>query len=285
MAGPSGRWLPMPSLQSGQVENLQFMLGRLRQMFGQPKRREPEERVRERRKIFEDHLPDVIYAIGDTHGCLDLLKRLEAVIAKDAATEAGEKVLMTLGDYVDRGPQSSGVLDHLMSSAGRGWSTTIHLAGNHEDVMLDFLENPSQDHQWLRFGGRETLLSYGIRHLPENRMQMMEVLRASIPDSHVLFLADLPSMASFPDLCFVHAGVDTSVELKDQRDSVLLWKRPSADTPAAPYLVVHGHTPVEKVEIGDGRVNIDTGAYATGVLSAVKIRKSGEIYVVSCGMP
>lgn len=260
------------------------MLGRLRQMFGQPKREEPRERVRERRKIFRDEMPDVIYAIGDTHGCLDLLTRLEAIIEKDAASESGTKVLVTLGDYVDRGPHSSGVLDHLVSKAGTGWSSTIHLAGNHEDVMLDFLEKPSHDHQWLRFGGRETLLSYGIRHLPESRLEMMDLLRRSIPDSHVLFLADLPSLASFPDLCFVHGGVDTSIELKDQRDDVLLWKRPADDATPASYLIVHGHTPVEKVAIGEGRVNIDTGAYATGMLSAVKIRKSGEIYVVSCGM-
>lgn len=258
------------------------MLGRLRDMFGQPKRGEAEGRKRGRRKLFFDGMPDVIYAIGDVHGCLDLLLRLEAIIAKDAAGEPGEKVLITLGDYVDRGPQSSDVIEHLIGLGENGWLKTIHLAGNHEEVMLDFLERPSHDHDWLRFGGREALLSYGIRQLPDTRAEMMALLHGTIPASHLMFLANLPSLASFPDLCFVHGGIDTRIDLHDQRDEVLLWKRPSPNPVAASYLVVHGHTPVDRVDIGEGRINVDTGAYATGVLSAVKIKKTGEIYVVSC---
>jgi serine/threonine protein phosphatase 1 len=258
------------------------MLGRLRDIFRRQKHAQKGEAARQRPKLFSDDLPDVIYAIGDIHGCLDLLKRLEAIIERDAANEPGEKVLITLGDYVDRGPYSAAVIEHLIGMPRKGWGRTIHLAGNHEEVMLDFLDKPALDHKWLRFGGKETLLSYGIRQLPETRADMMDLLRETIPDSHVLFLANLPSLASFPDLCFVHGGIDTSVDLTQQRDDVLLWKRPGGSTVAAPYLVIHGHTPVEKVDIGDGRVNIDTGAYATGLLSAVKIRKSGEIFVVSC---
>lgn len=235
----------------------------------------------ERQKLLFQHMPDVIYAIGDVHGHLDLLLKLEALIGQDAKSEAGEKVLILLGDYIDRGPASAEVIEHVMRPARQGLRT-FQLAGNHEEIMLDFLANPAPDHPWLRFGGTEALRSYGIEELPRQREALEALLRDRIPETHRRFLEALPSMIAFPDLCFAHGGTDPDVELKDQLDEVLLWKRPDDQTGPQPYLLVHGHTPVQRAEVTPTRVNVDTGAYATGVLSAVKIKKSGEIFIVSC---
>ena len=255
------------------------MRDRLKRLIGQGKT--PKPRPPERRKLLFQHMPDVLYAIGDVHGHLDLLMKLEALIAKDAAREEGEKALILLGDYVDRGPASAGVIAHVMKPARLGMRV-FQLAGNHEEIMLDFLKNPVGDHAWLRFGGVDTLRSYGIEELPDDREALDALLRAKIPEDHIRFLETLPSLIAFPDLCFTHGGTDPDADLKDQRDEVLLWKRPDPEVPPLPYLLVHGHTPVPRAEIVPGRVNVDTGAYATGVLSGVKIKKSGEIFIASC---
>lgn len=255
------------------------MRDRLKRLIGQNKPAPP--RPPERQKLMFKHMPETLYAIGDVHGHLDLLIKLEALIAKDAAQEPGEKVLILLGDYVDRGPSSADVITHIMKPARHGLRT-FHLAGNHEEIMLDFLKDPSHEHAWLRFGGLETLRSYGLETIPKQREELVDLLQAEIPEEHVRFLESLPSLIAFPDLCFTHGGTDPEVDLKDQVDEVLLWRRPADAAITLPYLLVHGHTPVERAEVTAGRVNVDTGAFATGVLTAVKIKKSGEIFIVSC---
>ncbi len=254
------------------------MWTRLRKLFGS--RNSGSGQDQDRQKLFLDIRPDVIYAIGDIHGCLDQLLRLEAKIVADAAAETGDKHLFMLGDYVDRGPDSAGVLDHISMRSKHGIATH-HLAGNHEDVMLDFLRHPHGDHEWLRFGGTQTLNSYGIYTFPENRRGFAHVLKAHIPEEHITFLESLPSLISVADICMVHAGIDSAIDLKDQKDSVLLWKRPQDNGDGPGPLVVHGHTPVPAVEIHPFRINVDTGSYATGLLSAVKIKKTGEISVIA----
>lgn len=229
----------------------------------------------ERRKLLLDRRPDVIYAIGDVHGCHDLLCRLEDRIVADAEREEGETVLVRLGDYVDRGPQSAQVLDRI-AAPDRLPLATISLAGNHEEIMLDFLEAPHADHRWLRFGGLETLASYGIHDLPARAGALETALRAGIPEEHRALLRNLPSLVAWPGICLVHAGIEAGTDLAAQRDRVLLWKRPSPDMEEGPLLVVHGHTPVETVDLRPFRVNVDTGAYSTGRLSAVKLTARGR---------
>lgn len=235
----------------------------------------------QRTKLHFSTTPDVVYAIGDVHGCLPLLKRLEDIIQEDAEAETGEKALVRLGDYVDRGPDSAAVLDHLTSPSNFSFQT-LNLAGNHEEMMLDFLVRPHPQHQWLQFGGRETLSSYGIYKIPSSLRELETTLKAHVPDEHLTFLGELPSMIRFPEVCLVHGGIDPQSTLDDQIDEVLLWKRPSPRIENLPFLLVYGHTPVARLEIKGSCINVDTGAYATGMLSAVKICKQGEISFFSC---
>lgn len=229
----------------------------------------------QRRKLLFDKAPDHIYAVGDVHGYDDTLGRLEDLIVADGAKRAGTKWLVMLGDYVDRGPKSSAVLNRLTTRPLVG-IRRICLTGNHEAVMLDFLGNPSADHQWLRLGGMETLASYGLNTLPANREEQKKLLRSLVPVAHVAFLESLPSMLQVPGYCFVHAGLKKGVAMADQKDADLLWLRPAAsDTNAAAngFVTVHGHTPVAQVEIGAGRINVDTGIYMSGILSAVRLSR------------
>lgn len=239
----------------------------------------------ERPKRFFDEGPDHIYAIGDVHGCDDLLAALEDRIIEDARQRRGTKWLVMLGDYVDRGPKSASVLDRLTARAPEGF-TRICLAGNHEEIMLDFLDNPTADHRWLDFGGLETLHSYGIHKLPSNRQALRNTLLSYIPQEHIEFLERLPSLVSVPGYCFVHAGIRENQPLSEQDDAALLWLRPRAGSEPAPprdFVVVHGHTPVADVEIVNGRINIDTGAYMSGKLSAVRLSRNEKPALLQCG--
>ena len=220
--------------------------------------------------------PGSIYAIGDVHGCLDLLRQLERRILADADAHAVRPTLVLLGDYVDRGPDSAGVLDHLSGPRPRGFSR-VCLAGNHEIMMLDFLAAPSPSADWLRFGGLETLASYGMqpdRVLGSSRRQLQAMVDAHVPQEHIDFLKDLPLTLSVQDLVFVHAGLRPGVEPIDhQSEDDLLWIRDEFFNapPVDRRLVVHGHTPGKVPVSVPGRICVDTGAYATGVLSAVRL--------------
>ncbi|WHA43642.1 metallophosphoesterase [Agrobacterium larrymoorei] len=236
-----------------------------------------------RQKLFSSERPDVIYAVGDVHGCLDLLLMLQAKIEADAARESGTKWIIMLGDYVDRGPKSSLVLEELMQPVA-GNIQRFCLAGNHEETMLDFIRNPSRDHLWLEFGGIETLKSYGIGNIPSDSQHLRSLIDQAIPRQHTDFIATLPSLLSVPGLCFVHAGIINGVPLDQQHDKHLLWVRPNQqavpETPN-PFLTVHGHTPIRQVALVNNRLNVDTGAFMTGRLSAVKIKNDGAITVMT----
>jgi serine/threonine protein phosphatase 1 len=235
-----------------------------------------------RRKLFSHDRPDIIYAIGDVHGCFDLLQSLQEKILSDAAQQHGSKWIVMLGDYIDRGPKSSYVIHKLMQPMS-GDIERFCLAGNHEATMLDFLENPSKDHLWLQFGGLETLKSYGINDLPQDKKSLKVLLQDNIPQSHIDFMSSLPSLLAVPGLCFVHAGILNGVPLQRQQDKHLLWIRPKDQTvPGADnlFMTVHGHTPVRSVSLSDNRLNVDTGAFMTGRLSAVKITRDGTVTVM-----
>jgi len=218
-----------------------------------------------------------IYAIGDVHGRLDLLVRLEALIAADAAAAGARRhVIVYLGDYVDRGPESRGVIERLMHRPLAGFER-VHLLGNHEDYLLQFLENAAVGPNWCTYGGSETLASYGVRP-PSSftvRASDFEIARVAlaekIPPAHVAFMRGLKLTHAEGGYLFVHAGVKPGVALAEQQAEDLLWIRNEFLDSAEDFgaCVVHGHTIVEAPEERGNRIGIDTGAFATGRLTAL----------------
>lgn len=242
------------------------------------RRRSPDEPAREH--LSFDHWPAVVYAIGDIHGCLPQLRELEAMIVDDAAGIAGEKWIVALGDFIDRGPQSAGVLDHLMMPPPLGF-TRHCIAGNHETMMLDYWDRPNPKATWLAFGGMDTLASYGISHKAATSASpkaMRDILDSHVPREHYDFLADLPLTLSLPAAVFVHAGIRRGVPIDQQQEADVLWIRdeffdvPGNDGP----LVVHGHTPGTEPLWLNNRICVDTGAFATGRLTAVRLTLQDE---------
>jgi len=225
----------------------------------------------------------VVYAVGDVHGRLDLLDGLVERMTEDyrATGRSDPPVLVMLGDYVDRGPQSSAVIDRLISLKAQGAEGRFEfraLMGNHEETMLHFLDDPQAGPSWVEYGGGETMASYGVqrpvgRAEPEVWEQTRQALRAAVPPAHVAFLQQLELMVVYGDYVFVHAGVKPGLPLDRQVAADLLWIRNEfLDNPhGLKATVVHGHTPTEEVFVGRQRINVDTGAYATGVLTAVRL--------------
>ncbi|WP_143154409.1 metallophosphoesterase family protein [Devosia limi] len=231
--------------------------------------------------------PAVIYAIGDIHGCLSELEALERQIVADAAGVQGGKWIVTLGDYVDRGPRSDGVLDHLIAPPPPGFER-ICLAGNHEAMLLDYLTNPTREAAWLKYGGLETLASYGIetgRFVGLPKAQMRATLEAHIPQAHIDFMQSLPILLTLPDLVFVHAGLNPALPFTAQSDADLLWMRePFLSTPETGLpRVVHGHTPGPEPVRLPHRIGLDTGAFATGVLTAARLRRDAAVRFLQTG--
>jgi serine/threonine protein phosphatase 1 len=233
--------------------------------------------------------PAAIYAIGDVHGCLAQFEALEARIAEDGLNFEGEKWLVTVGDHVDRGPESEGVIARVMGPAPDGFRR-FALMGNHERMMLDFLGNPAAHAYWLDEGGAETFRSYGIE-LDYPPLRTSEALRleleARFPADHRAFLEALPSYLALPGWLFVHAGIRPGVPLSMQTDDDLIWIR-------APFLtsqltgglrVVHGHTPGRDVVVTPHRICVDTTCYRTGKLSAVRVTPDGRTAFFSVDGP
>jgi len=226
----------------------------------------------------------LVYAIGDIHGRLDLLDALLDIIGADAATSAVKQrpVLVFVGDYIDRGPASKGVIDRLIrlreaSDRGNGLEVRT-LMGNHEQTLLQFLDSPEVGPSWVEFGGGETLASYGVTRPPgrgdaDSWRVVQEQFRQALPADHLALLRSLELSARYGDYLFVHAGVRPGVPWERQQPEDLLWIR--NDFLSLPHrldcVVVHGHTPDSEPFVGPDRINIDTGAYATGVLTAVRL--------------
>jgi diadenosine tetraphosphatase ApaH/serine/threonine PP2A family protein phosphatase len=221
----------------------------------------------------------LVYAIGDIHGRADLLALLLAVIISDAARNKGSKrrTIVFLGDYIDRGHDSRRVVDMLLSDLPEGFDVHF-LKGNHESIMLDFLEDPSYLGQWLANGADATFRSYGmdvaelIRKGAAPEMWRRAFL-ASLPEAHRDFFETLELAVSLGDYFFVHAGVRPGVSLEAQDPKDLIWIR-------GPFLqsdedfgkiVVHGHTPRATPEIRANRIGIDTGAVFTDRLTALRL--------------
>jgi serine/threonine protein phosphatase 1 len=220
-----------------------------------------------------------IYAIGDIHGRVDLLDSLVETIRQDALDQDYETCFTVfLGDYVDRGPSSAQVLDRLASQAFP--TPFIALRGNHEAVMLAFLEDDSILDKWRHFGGVETLASYNVDVSDVMRGRgfkaAQQALRRSLPSSHLEFLEGTRLSYTIGDYFFCHAGVRPGIALDAQEPRDLLWIRDEFLTSPERFSkrIVHGHNPAEAAELLPNRINADTGAYATNVLTAVVLQES-----------
>jgi serine/threonine protein phosphatase 1 len=230
-----------------------------------------------RRRLNISLDPVVTYAIGDIHGCIDKLRRLERRIVDDAASIERSKLLVFLGDYIDRGTGSAAVIEHLMAPPPEGFSR-ICLCGNHEEALIDVLDGRRTLDDWMRLGGERTLMSYGydVGYLAKLRRTAGDAaaIVEALPAGHIEFLRQLPVTLSTPSYLFVHAGVRPGIDLSEQRDEDLLWIREpflSEGPGISGRLVVHGHTPGETPVVRDHRVGVDTGAYAGGPLTAARL--------------
>jgi serine/threonine protein phosphatase 1 len=221
------------------------------------------------------------YAVGDVHGRLDVLQPLAAEIAADmAATAAAERpVLVFLGDYVDRGPASAGVIDLILELSAEPDFEVRALKGNHEEAMLTFLDDPAFGATWMGHGGAATLASYGVqppasRTDPDVWADTRDAFAKALPATHLHFLLGLELTTVVGDYAFVHAGVRPGVPLDRQSERDLLWIRYEFLEAPGPFgkVIVHGHTPMEEPQVTPYRLGIDTGAYATGVLTAVRLQ-------------
>lgn len=218
-----------------------------------------------------------IYAIGDVHGRADLLEKLLFQIEDDCAEFVGQAHIVFLGDYVDRGLESRRVIDILLEVAPSNYQT-VFLCGNHEEAMLSFLGDYTKGPIWANYGGRETLVSYGVRPprslaLGEDWLRAHTDFRAALPREHEIFLNSLKTHAQIGQFGFVHAGVRPGVPFNEQSDRDRLWIRDSflTATRREDLIIVHGHTPSDAPHIDARRIGIDTGAYFTGRLTAVRI--------------
>jgi len=233
-----------------------------------------------------------VYAVGDIHGRVDLLNSLLDLISDDVTAEAGEAevTLVFLGDYVDRGPDSRLVIETLRQLKAYAGDRVSMLKGNHEEALLGFIADPASGPLWTDFGGRETLRAYGVNppHLradTEGWIEARDAFVAAIPDDHMRFLESLRLTETIGDYLFVHAGVRPGVPLSDQKEKDLLWIREEflQSRRALDQMVVHGHTPTEKPEIMNGRIGVDTGAYATGVLTALVLQGETRSFLQTGG--
>lgn len=216
------------------------------------------------------------YAVGDIHGRADLLARMLDRLEADATT-SDAPVAVFLGDYIDRGPDSRLVLELLLEPRPRGFERRF-LLGNHEAALLAFLRDPEIGRAWLRHGGVPTLRAYGVTppslDAPADAFAAAAAaLRARMPALHRDFLERLERSVVYGGYAFVHAGVDPRKPLEAQSDRDLLWAREAflKARRAHEYVIVHGHTPEEKPYADHRRIGVDTGAYATGKLTAVRL--------------
>ncbi len=215
-----------------------------------------------------------VYAVGDVHGRADLLTTVFMRIDRDLkARPVANPVQVLLGDYIDRGPHSRQVID-LLVARGREHDMQF-LKGNHEAYAAQFLSDPTVLSEWKHMGGINTLLSYGVtpgaNNDPQSQREAAIAFRQSMPDRHRDFIQGLKLSFICGDFFFVHAGVRPGTPLQRQSERDLLWIREDFLLHEEHFgkIVVHGHTPANKPDIRPNRINIDTGAYATGRLTCL----------------
>lgn len=226
-------------------------------------------------------VPDgtVVWAIGDIHGRMDLLEPLvQGVMANTSQISPERTVVVFLGDYIDRGPRSREVIQYLCNlsrDCGVEWR---FLKGNHEEAMLDFLADPATGQTWCDYGGDATLASYGLRlpqmkHRREGWAHLSADLAHKLAPAELAFLKNLELSVAVGDYFFAHAGARPGIALTDQSERDLMWIRGSFLDSDVHFekVVVHGHTPSLTVRADHRRIGIDTKAYESGVLTALRL--------------
>ncbi|RWB55399.1 metallophosphoesterase [Mesorhizobium sp.] len=223
-----------------------------------------------------------LYAIGDVHGRHDLLAAMHRRIESELEhAPSSDWRIIHLGDYVDRGPDSKGVIDFLIEARERD-PRNLTLAGNHDIGMLEFLAEPNADGLFMRYGGIQTAASYGVKlstgsswfgRPDEVLAHGHAALVEALPQAHVDFLRSLSFSVTFGDFFFCHAGIRPGIPLESQSPQDLIWIRDAFhDHPGLhPKVIVHGHTPVPETEVLANRVNVDTLAWQSGMLSALAV--------------
>jgi serine/threonine protein phosphatase 1 len=220
------------------------------------------------------------YVIGDIHGRLDLLDTLLDKIHDELHRRPARKTLLVfVGDLIDRGPQSAQVIERLRTYKKHG-VRPIFLLGNHEEVLLRILGgDKSLIDSWLKFGGLQCLQSYEVdtkrlRSLSSD--EILKIIQDAVPKQHRAFLEEFVDSCRFGDYLVVHAGIRPGVEVDQQRQSDLRWIREPFlfDETDHGFVVIHGHTIRPEVELRPNRIGIDTGAYRSGVLTALAIEGS-----------
>ncbi len=215
-----------------------------------------------------------VYAVGDIHGHADLLGRIATLIDGDLAKSAPEAaVTVFVGDYIDRGPASAAVIDRL--KRGDFPTPIVTLRGNHEQMLLDTIDDVDAMRDWLINGGLETAESYGLvlDRRYADPAAFREALLSALPKAHLDFLNNTALHYSVDGYLFVHAGIRPGVPMERQQPEDLLWIREAFHRSDADHgkVVVHGHTPVAKPESLPNRINIDTGAFKTGRLTCLAL--------------
>ncbi|MBN2630292.1 MAG: serine/threonine protein phosphatase [Rhodobacteraceae bacterium] len=228
------------------------------------------------------------YAIGDIHGHLGLLRGVHDLISADMARH-GQGQVVHVGDLVDRGPDSRGVIDFLRDGIAQGQDWVV-LKGNHDRMFTLFMADPCArdaglraQFSWLhpRLGGAETLESYGVRSPADRPITPVHSdAVAAVPKAHIAFLDALPTSHRVGDVVFVHAGIRPNIALKDQTETDLLWIRAAFLDHIGPHeaLIVHGHTAIDTPTHYGNRVNIDSSAAYGGPLSAIVIEADGQVF-------
>src|SRR6188768_53545 len=224
-----------------------------------------------------------VYAIGDIHGRRDLFEALvDAIDADDAAATAAETTIVLLGDLVDRGADSAGVV-----ALARAWQRRRRvriLCGNHEEMFLRSFDELEMFRHFLRHGGRETVLSYGIDRQAFQQADLEEaqaLMRGHVPPADIAFLKSFEDMIAIGDYLFVHAGIDPRAPIEAQRRQDLRWIRepflshPDSHGP----VIVHGHTISDAPEDCGNRIGIDTGAFMSGRLTALVLEGTDQRYI------
>lgn len=229
-----------------------------------------------------------VYAVGDVHGRADLFGELaNAIEADHAARGPADSLVILLGDLVDRGPDSAAVM-----SKARAWQQLRPLRvlmGNHEEMFLNAFENIEILRQFLRHGGRETVLSYPVdpaSYAAASLVETQQLMRDAVPEADLAFMRAMEGMVRVGDYLFVHAGIRPGVPLDQQRGADLRWIREPFVTSREDLgcTVVYGHTIYDRPEFAASRIGIDTGAYASGRLTALGLEGTSRWLLETCNV-
>jgi serine/threonine protein phosphatase 1 len=233
----------------------------------------------------------LVYAVGDVHVRADLLEKMHAAILKDSLDVPAErKVVVYLGDYVDRGPASKKVVDILLDKPLKGFER-VHLMGNHEAFLIEFLNDLEAGPGWFFNGGLTTLSSYGVKIGKHDELsyevlqRVQSELLAKMPKTHLDFYKTLDFSRTEGDFFFVHAGIRPGVPLDNQTDEDMLWIREEFLGCEDDFgkVIVHGHTITWEPEVKPNRIGIDTGAFASGVLTALVLEGREQDFLTVSG--